>query len=130
MKQITVVTEDRSGVLAEITEALAAVGVNIEDLTAEAIGGTMVAILMVDRYDDALRALAGRSFKAVTEDALVVQLEDRSGELARITRRFKEANLNLRSVRTIRRWGGKCFVALAAERSDEARALVKDVLVS
>ena len=64
------------------------------------------------------------------EDALVVQLDDRSGELARITRRFKEANINLRSVRVIRRWGGKCFVALAAERSDEAKALVKDVLVS
>ena len=130
MKQITVVTTDRPGVLAEITEALAAAGVNIEELSAEAVGGTVVAILTVDRYDDALRALAGRGFKAVTEDALVVQLDDRSGELARIARRFKDANINLRSVRIIRRWGGKCFVALAAERSDEALALVRDVLVS
>jgi len=130
MKQITVVTEDRPGVLAEITDALAGVGVNIEDLSAEAIGGTMVAILTVDHYDEALRSLSGRSFKAVTEDALVVQLDDRAGELARIAQRFKEANINLRSVRTIRRWGGKCFVALAAERTDEAMALVKDVLVS
>ena len=130
MKQITVVTTDRPGVVAEISEALAAAGVNIEELAAEGVGGTAVAILAVDRYDEALRALAARGFKAVSEDALVVQLDDRSGELARITRRFKDAGINLRSVRIIRRWGGKCFVALAAERSDEARALVQDVLVS
>jgi hypothetical protein len=130
MKQITVVTTDRPGVVAEISEALAAAGVNIEELAAEGVGGTAVAILAVDRYDEALRALAGRGFKAVSEDALVVQLDDRSGELARITQRFKDANINLRSVRIIRRWGGKCFVALAAERSEVAMALVKDVLVS
>jgi hypothetical protein len=130
MKQITVVTTDRPGVVAEISAALAAAGVNIEELTAEGVGGTAVAVLAVDRYDEALRALAGQGFKAVSEDALLVQLDDRSGELARITRRFKDANINLRSVRIIRRWGGKCFVALAAERSEEAMALVKDVLVS
>jgi len=130
MKQITVVTTDRPGVVAEISEALAAAGVNIEGLAAEGVGGTAVAVLAVDRYDEALRALAGRGFKAVSEDALVVQLDDRSGELARITQRFKDANINLRGVRIIRRWGGKCFVTLAAERSDEVIALVKDVLVS
>lgn len=130
MKQLTVVTTDRPGVIAEIAEALAAAGVNLEDLAAEAIGGTAVAILVVDRYDEALRALAVRGFKAITEDALVVQLEDRSGELAQVTRRFKDAGVHLRSVRIIRRWGGKCFVALATERSEEARELVRDVLVS
>jgi hypothetical protein len=78
-------------VVAEISEALAAAGVNIEELAAEGVGGTAVAILAVDRYDEALRALAGRGFKAVSEDALVVQLDDRSGELARIAWRFNEA---------------------------------------
>jgi hypothetical protein len=130
MKQLTIITGDRPGILHEISEALAGAGVNIEDVVAEGIGGTMVAILRVDHYDEALRVLAATGYKAVTEDALVVKLEDKPGELARITRRFKEANLNLRSVRTIRRWNGQCFVALAAERNEEAKALVQDVLVS
>ena len=130
MKQITIVSEDRPGVVAEVSEVLAAAGVNIEDLSADTVGGSTVLILQVDRYDDALRALAGTAFHAVTEDALVVRIDDRPGELARIMRRFKDANVNLRSVRIIRRAGGQCFVALAAERMEEAMALVKDVLVT
>jgi hypothetical protein len=130
MKQITIVCEDRPGIAAEIAEALAAAGVNIEDLAAEAVSGTGLFHLTVDRYDDALRALAATPFKAVTEDALVVQIDDRPGGLAAITRRFRDANLNLRSIRILRRGGGKAFAAIAAERMEEARALLKDVLVS
>ena len=130
MKQITVVAEDRAGVAAEITAALAAGGINIETFDAEATASVMVGILTVDKYDEALRALVTAGFPAFSEDALVVQLDDKPGELARIMRRFKDANINLRSIRFIRRTGNKAFVAIGTERTDEAIALVKDVLVS
>jgi histidine decarboxylase len=132
MKQITIVSEDRPGIAAEITEALAAAGVNIEDLdlAVEPVGGTALFRLTVDRYDEALRALAATPFKAVTEDALVVQIEDRPGGLAAITRRLRDANIHLRSIRIIRRGGGKAIAAIASEQAEEARQLLKDVLVS
>jgi len=130
MNQIIVISEDRPGVIAEISEAMAAANVNIETLAAETIGGTGVAILTVDRYDDALQALARTPFHAISEDAIVVQLDDKPGELARITRRFKEAQINLRSVRIIRRQGDKCFVALGTERTEDAMELTKDVRVT
>lgn len=130
MKQITIVADDKPGLAADIAETLAAAGVNIDTLTAEAIGGNMVAILTVDQYDVALRALAARRFHAITEDALVLQIDDQPGELARITRRFKDANINIRSIRFVRRTGSKALVAIATERTDEALHLVRDVLVS
>jgi hypothetical protein len=130
MKQIIIVSEDRPGVGAAIAEAVAAAGVNIETFTAETLGGSAVTILTVDRYDDALRALARAGFHAISENALVVQLDDRPGELARIMRRFKEADINVRSVRIVRRDGAKTIVAVGAERTEEAMELLKDVLVS
>lgn len=130
MKQITVIAEDRPGVAADITGALGTANVNIDTFNAEAFGSVMVGILTVDKYDDALRALAAAGFQAFSEDAIVVQLDDKPGELARITRRFKDANINLRSIRYIRRSGNKAFVAIGAERTADAVALVKDVLVS
>lgn len=130
MKEIVIVSEDRPGVVAEISEALAAAGVNIEFITAETIGGSGVVILTVDRYDEALRALARTPFQAISEDAIVIQLDDKPGELARITRRFKEADINLRSIRIIRREGGKGIIAVVAERNDQARELLKDVIIS
>ncbi len=129
MKQITIVSEDHPGILAAITEAMAQAGVNIETLDAETIGSTAVFILTVNRYDDALRALANTPYQAVSEDALVIQLEDKPGELARITRRFKDANINLRSVRILRRDTGKSIVAVSTESNEEALELLGDVIV-
>ena len=130
MKQITIISEDRPGVVAEICEALAGARVNIESMDAETIGGSGVTKLTVDRYDDALRALAQTPFHAISEEAIVLQLEDKPGELARITRRFKDANISMRSVRIIRRANGASIVAISTERTEEAMELVKDVMVS
>jgi hypothetical protein len=129
MKQITIVTEDRTGLLADISEALAAAGVNIETLDVEGVSGSAVVRMTVDKYDDALRALAACSFQAISEDALVLQMDDVPGALAQVARRFRDANINLRSVRLIWRGSGKCWVAVAAERTEAVLALVKDLLV-
>ena len=129
MKEIVIVSEDRPGVIAEISEALAEADVNIETLAAETVGGSAVTILTVDRYDEALRAIARTSFHAISEDAIVVQLDDKPGELARITRRFKDAQINLSSIRIVRRDAGKCVVAIATPRTKEAVDLVKDVMI-
>ena len=130
MKQITIISEDRVGIVTEICEALAAARVNIESMDAETIGGSVVTKLTVDHYDDALRALAQTPFHAISEEAIVLQLEDKPGELARITRRFKDANISMRSVRIIRRANGYSIVAISTGRTEEAMELVRDVMVS
>ena len=130
MKQIRIVADDRPGILAEVSEAMAGAGVNIEMLAGEATGALAVIEMTVDKYNDALRALARTHFHAITEDILLVRLSDKPGALAEIARRFKDAHINMRSVRTIRRVEGQCIVAIDAERTDEARKLVEDVLVS
>ncbi len=130
MKQITIVVKDRAGLLADISDIMVKAGVNIESIDAEQIGGSAAIIMSVDKYDAALRALANTPFKAVSEDAILVKLDDRPGALAEIARRFKEADISLRSIRTITREGGKSIVAICAKRSKEAMDLVKDVLIS
>jgi hypothetical protein len=134
MKQIVVVCEEqRPGLLADIAGALAEAGVNIESLDAETtrgVGAQGVVILTVDRYDDALAALRVAGFLAVTEDAILVRLENKPGALAEIAQRFKAAGINLRSVRFVFRNDEYALVALAADRSEDALALVRDVFVA
>jgi hypothetical protein len=130
MKQVTIICDDRPGVVANISEALAAADVNIESLDAETIGDSVVARLTVDKYDAALQALTQASFQAISDEAIVVRIDDAPGELARVTCRFKDANVNLNSVRIIRRADGKSFVAIGAANIDEASALVRDLIIS
>ena len=130
MKQIIIVTDNRPGVVAEISKVLGERGINIETLAAETMEETGVVILTVDRYDEALTALRDASFDAVTEDAIVVRIKDEPGALARLAQRFKEADINLRSVRIIRRMGGWGLVAISTDRTAEAMDLVKDMRIS
>ena len=130
MKEIVVVTHNRAGLLADISEVLAARGINIETIDAEEVHDTAVVELTVDRYNEALQSLRDAGFDAVTEDALLIRLDDEPGALAKVARRFKDASIDLRSVRFIRRRGGSAFVALATSRTDEARALVREYLVA
>ncbi|MCP5120483.1 MAG: ACT domain-containing protein [bacterium] len=128
MKEIVVVTQNRPGLLADLSEALGDRGINIETIDAEEVHDTAVVELTVDRYDEALHTLRDAGFDAVTEDALLIRLPDEPGSLAKVARRFKDASIDMKSVRIIRRQGGEAFVAIATDRTAEARALVKDYL--
>ena len=130
MKQITVVGESDPGLLAWVSEILAARGINIETLDAETVQDHGVVILTVDRYDEALAALRDAGVPAVSEDAIVIRIADEPGALAKISRRFHDAEIRLRSVRIIRRSPGSGLVALSTERTERALELVKDVLIS
>ena len=131
MKQITVVAQNRPGVVAEITEALASEDINIETLTADGHAETGVIILTVDRYDDALNVLSRLpDIKALTEDVILVRLDDKPGALAKIARRFKDVDINLRSIRIIRSEQGQSLAAICTDRTEEAIGLVKDILIS
>ena len=130
MKQITIVAESAPELLAQVSEILAARGINIETLNAETVQDYGVVILTVDRYDEALAALRDAGLHAVSEDAIIIRIADEPGALARISRRFHDAEIRLRSVRIIRRSSGSGLVALSTERTERALELVKDVLVS
>ena len=130
MKQITIVGENDPGLLARVSEMLAALGVNIETLDAQTVDGHGVLIFTVDRYDEALVALRDAGSPAVSEDAIIIRIADEPGALAKISRRFQEAGIRLRSVRIIRRREGYGLVALSTERTERALDLVRDVLIS
>ncbi|MDH5631581.1 MAG: ACT domain-containing protein [Gammaproteobacteria bacterium] len=131
MKQITLIYDNHPGLLAEITEELGQQGINIETLDAESFKDTAVTILTVDRYDEALDILSSKpGLQAITEEAILIRLEDRPGALAKVARKFSDAGINLRSIRIIKRDADDTVVAISAERTDEALELVRDQLIS
>lgn len=130
MKQLTIVASDRPGLVAELTDLLAAEGIDIETFDAEAIAGTVVVRLSVDQYDRAIQTLHQGGFSPVSEDAILVRLEARPGALATIARRFRDAGVNIISLRIIHTSGGQTVAAIATESPTEAFALVKDIAIA
>ena len=130
MKQLIIVVQNRPGAVADISKVLADKNINIESLDAEAMREHGVIILSVDQYDAALRALTDASFTVYTEDTIVVKIKDEPGALARIAKRFQDANLDMKSIRIINREEGDSLVAISTDRSKEAISLVDDCIVA
>ena len=132
MKQICIIAKQEFGLVLNITEALEREKINIEDIRVDAYDhtGTAVIILHVQDYDLTLKVLWDLGLQAFSEDVILLMLDDRPGSLGAIARRFSDANIGIRSIRFISRTDKKAFVAVSVERTEEALALVSDVLVA
>lgn len=130
MKQITIPTEKgSSGQLAEVTSILAEESIDLLSIDAHEEENHGFIVLTVDRYDEALKVLRVAGYQTITEDALVIKVDDKPGALARVANRFKEAHINLRSLHIIRRREGVIHVSLVSDDNTVALEVVRDLLV-
>ena len=118
MERIVVIAQDETGVIADIAQALANAGINIESLNTEKAGEQGI---ITDNTDRTLHALADAGFKATTDDSLIIRLPDEPGALAQVAQRFKDAGLNIQSLHILDRQAGYATVALST--SDRSQAL-------
>lgn len=130
MKQITVISRRDPDASVKVAEVLGQAGVNIDTIDVETVDETTLVVLTVDRYDDALCALQRAELEALTEDVILVVVEDRPGSAAAIGKRLLDAGIHLRSLRILRRQNDRAIVGVAVDRTDRAMELLKDVLVS
>lgn len=129
MKQLTVLVPNELGIAARLTACLAERGINIEEIDVESVADHGIVVLSVDRYDEALRALSDHGFRVITQDTLLVRLEDKPGALAAVALRLKDAGLDLRSMHILRREASSTTASLVCSDNARAAELLKDVLV-
>jgi hypothetical protein len=130
MKQISVVAENTPGIMADISSALSDAHINIESISVDTIGKMGLIKMMISDYGHALQVLNDEGYNAVTEEILLVKLVDRPGELAGVARKFKDASINIVSLRLIERDGEFSIAAISCDNTDSAKKLLADRLVS
>ncbi len=129
MKQITVLTHQDPDEIARVASILGDAGINIEDIDADRIEETGTIVLMVDQLDAALRVLSAANLRAVTQDALVIRLEDKPGALATIAKRMRDAGIDVRSMHILRRDASQSLVSLVVSDQAAAKAVLEDVMM-
>jgi hypothetical protein len=108
LEEITIVVEDRPGMLADIGEALGRAGVNIETLSAFTTDGQGIVQLVVDDEEDAAEALKAEGIKVESSrSVMVVTLDDRPGELGRYCRRLADAGVTISGAYLSKRGDGE-----------------------
>ena len=129
MKQITVLTRKDPDELARVATILGDAGVNIEEMDAEHLEETGLIVLSVDRYDVALRVLADNGLRAITQDVLVIRLEDKPGALAAVAKKLRDADVDVRSMHILRRDATASLVTLVVNDPAKARSLLADMVM-
>ena len=124
MNRIIIMANNEVGVIADISRVMADNDINIETMTAQGPGENGVVTLTTDDNDAALRALTDVGFKVVTDDALILQLPDEPGALAKVAQRFKDTGVNIQSLHILARHHGYTTVALSADDRTRAETLV------
>ena len=100
MKELSIITDNRIGTLANIAEALGGVGINIEAISAYEQGGRALFRLITPDAMSARKALekAPGVKGIVVSDVLVLKLTNRPGELGKITRKMANRGIDLESI--------------------------------
>ncbi len=98
MKEFDVFVENKPGELARLTEALARTAINIRGLATEKHGPRPVVKLITDDELSTRVTLERGGFEFEEFEALVLELIDRPGEIAKVARRAAKAALNIDSV--------------------------------
>ena len=126
MKEISVVSKDKVGLLADVSEILGQHGVNIESIAMESEHDTAVIHLKVSKESEAQKILAKAGFKVVESNHLLLRISNRPGELAKVSRLLANAGINITNVFVLDERNGKKIVAFNTSNNAKAKKLLKD----
>jgi hypothetical protein len=124
-----IISKDRKGLVAEISELLGFSGINIDVINARSRQGLAEIRLTTSDNDRSLSVLNEAGFKAVSDENILVRVDDAPGRLGRISRTLSENNIDIRGIAMIEQNQGFNIVSIVTDDDAKTRQVLKDVLV-
>jgi len=126
VEQIAVFLENKSGRLAEITSILAANDINIRALSVADTADFGILRLIVDKVETATRVLKENGFTVGKTNVVAVEVEDKTGGLAKVLACIKTENINVEYMYAfVNKTGENAVLIFRFEKMDEAIAALQ-----
>ena len=122
MKEITVITSNDVGSLAQVAETLGSVGVNIEAISAYGLDGKAVFRIITSDVSTAMKALSKiPGAQAREAETIIYKMQNRPGELGKMTRKLANKGVSLESLYIVSRKQDFTEVAIRPQEKDVAK---------
>lgn len=130
MKILTIVEQNRPGLLAEVATRLEQLGVNVLNINVEASGDQAVITLQAEPYERCHALMVDAGYQVFTSNHLLVRVEDQPGSLGEITRRLANVEVDIRNVHVVFRDGRHSILALETDNPYRAGQILEDLRVT
>ena len=121
MTEFAIHVGNRPGELARVATALSRYGVNIKSVSAQSNGGDATLRILPDHPDPTRAALTKDNIAFEETEIVSVLLENRAGELARVTQRLADAHINLRAIYVTGLVDNLVELAIVSDNPEKAR---------
>ncbi len=129
LRTLTVIGEDRPGLLTEITELLASNQIDLRDFSADSVGNTVVFKLVPDPYEKAFKLLDAAGYQLIANRNILVRLSDEPGALAKLSRRLSDAGIESRGIHIVDHCGDGSLVAIETTSQSAVYEVLADIIV-
>ena len=130
MKSITVLADDRVGLLADISYLLGKAKINIESISVDVVAKKAVISLTLKDADRAKVVLENAGFKVSESNSIVVKLVDKPGELSRITAILAEDGINIENAHIVSRDGSNTILSIIVDKPKKALKVLDEFLLN
>lgn len=127
IQQLSIFVENKSGRLAEITEALANSDIDIRAMSVADTSDFGILRLIVDKPEEAVTAFQEAGMTVSLTSVIAIGVHDRPGEFAKAVRLLADNGIDVEYIYAfISREKGKAFVILRVNEEDKAIDLLKE----
>jgi len=129
MKPITIVSDDKVGLLADISYILGKAKVNIESINVDVVGGKAVISLILSDDAKGKTVLEASGYTVNELNSIVLKLKDQPGELSKITNMLSKDGINIQNVHMLSRDGTSTIITLLVDKPKRAVSILKEYLI-
>ena len=130
MKTITVVADDKVGLLADISYILAKSKINIESVNVDVVAGKAIISLSLSDIAKGKTVVEAGGYIVEEANAVVVKLPDSPGELGKVTDMLAKDGINIQGLHTLSKDGTNTVVAILVDKPRRANTLLGKVLIT
>jgi len=123
LRQFEILINDRPGELAKVTDALAMNGINIMAIASERCENPIIRIV-TDDEQSTRAALKKANMKFRENELMVIELQDRPGELSKMAKKLAKAGVNVESIHILGKGTSTTSIALVVDNYKKASEIL------
>lgn len=129
MKHITMVSEDRVGLIADISYILGSARINIETLSAMVQGSKCIVSISVKDERKAVDILRSNGYEVLESELLVVKIKDEPAQMSKFTSLLSKEKVGILSMQQLAKDGQHDTFAVKVDHVAKARKMLSGYLI-